>query len=64
MRPKPDFETRWKDDIIAIWARPIEKLPVHTDVPRLAKKITIKSDAGIPCTSILKGLGLISHYPH
>ena len=46
VRPKPDFETRWKDDIAAIWARPIAKLPVHTDVPRLAKKITIKSDAG------------------
>jgi hypothetical protein len=46
VRPKPDFETRWKDDIATIWARPIIKLPVHTDVPRLAKKITIKSDAG------------------
>jgi len=46
VRPKPDFETRWKDDIVAIWGRPIAKLPVHTDVPRLSKKITVKSDAG------------------
>jgi len=46
VRPKPDFETRWKDDILAIWSRDISKLPVHTDVPRLSKKITVKSDAG------------------
>jgi hypothetical protein len=46
VRPKPDFEARWKDDIVAIWSRAISKLPVHTDVPRLSKKITIKSEAG------------------
>jgi len=46
VRPKPDFETRWKDDIVAIWSRDISKLPVHTDVPRLSKKISIKGDAG------------------
>jgi len=48
VQKKPDFEARWKDDICAIWARPIAKLPVHTDVPRLARKMTVKSDAGDP----------------
>jgi len=46
VRPKPDFEARWKDDIVAIWGRPLSKLPVHTDVPRLTKKMTVKSEAG------------------
>eukprot|EP01128_Nolandella_sp_AFSM9_P009659 TRINITY_DN6296_c0_g1_i1.p1 TRINITY_DN6296_c0_g1~~TRINITY_DN6296_c0_g1_i1.p1 ORF type:complete len:282 (+),score=57.69 TRINITY_DN6296_c0_g1_i1:43-846(+) len=42
----PDFEERWRDDIMEIWGRAISKLPVHTDVPRLCKKITITNDAG------------------
>jgi len=48
LQAKPDFEARWKDDIVAIWGRPIAKLPVHTDVPRLSKKMTVRSDAGDP----------------
>eukprot|EP01126_Amoeba_proteus_P039160 TRINITY_DN4114_c0_g1_i6.p1 TRINITY_DN4114_c0_g1~~TRINITY_DN4114_c0_g1_i6.p1 ORF type:complete len:118 (-),score=28.21 TRINITY_DN4114_c0_g1_i6:1046-1399(-) len=37
----PDFGTRWKDDIHNICARPISKLPVHIDLPRLCKKIVV-----------------------
>eukprot|EP01126_Amoeba_proteus_P037942 TRINITY_DN3934_c0_g1_i6.p1 TRINITY_DN3934_c0_g1~~TRINITY_DN3934_c0_g1_i6.p1 ORF type:complete len:111 (+),score=18.02 TRINITY_DN3934_c0_g1_i6:81-413(+) len=37
----PDFGTRWKDDIHNICARPVAKLPVHIDVPRLCKKIVV-----------------------
>jgi len=45
--PLPDFEKRWKDDIHEIWERPIAKLPAHTDVPRLCKKITLHHNENV-----------------
>jgi len=37
-------ESQWRSDMASIWGKPIEQLPVHTDIPRLGTKVTILSN--------------------
>lgn len=37
-------ESEWRSDMSTIWGQPIEKLPVHTDIPRLGAKIHVLID--------------------
>jgi len=37
------FFANWKEDTKSIWSRPSHKLPIHTDIPKLFKKIKVFS---------------------
>jgi len=45
--PLPDFRQCWKQDICSVWKRSLTALAVHTDVPRLSKKITIEKNGEV-----------------
>jgi hypothetical protein len=44
-----DIAINWQADLINVWSRDVKDLPVHTDVPRIASKLTISKD-GKPMT--------------